>query len=71
MMKRMMFQNEDPTDKSFWQEKLYETWNKHAIPDFHREVFIKCENQNNPKQTIEIIKNEILDLESNRAPVQV
>lgn len=36
-----------------------------------REVFLKCENPIQLKQTIDIIKKEIDELEGNRSPVQV
>ncbi len=58
-------------EKRNWEERLYEIWNKHHIPSFHREVFLKCENPINLKQTIDIIKKEIDDLEGNKSAIQV
>jgi len=58
-------------EKRLQQEKLLATWERLNIPVFHRETFIKCENPQNVKQTIEILKKEIDELETNCAPIQL
>ena len=36
-------------EKKNLEEALLNTWDKFNIPAFHREAFLKCENQNNLK----------------------
>ena len=58
-------------EKKFQQERLLAIWDRLSIPMFHREVFMKCENLQNLKQTIEIIKREIDEIETNCSSIQV
>lgn len=58
-------------DKRALQEKLLSIWEKLNTPLFHREAFLKCENAQNLKQTIEILKREIEELDHNVSPIQV
>jgi len=58
-------------EKRAQQEKLLSIWDRFNIPLFHRDTFLKCENTQNMKQTIEILKREIDELESNCSPIQL
>jgi len=58
-------------EKRAQHEKLLEEWEKLNIPAFHRETFFRCENMQNIKQTTEIIKKEIEELENNCSPIQL
>jgi len=58
-------------EKRALQEKLLGLWERLNTPLFHREAFLKCENAQNLKQTIEILKKEIEELEHNCSPIQL
>jgi len=58
-------------EKRALQEKLLAIWERLNTPLFHREAFLKCENAQNLKQTIEILKKEIEELEHNCSPIQL
>jgi len=58
-------------EKKVLQERLLATWDRLSIPMFHRESFVKCENIQNLKQTVENIKKEIDEIETNCSSVQM
>lgn len=58
-------------EKKFQQERLLATWDRLSIPMFHREAFLKCENLQNLKQTIEILKREQDEIETSCSSIQV
>jgi len=58
-------------EKKLSQERLLATWDRLNIPLFHREAFVKCENIQNLKQTVENIKKEIDEIETNCSSIQL
>lgn len=58
-------------EKKVLQERLLATWDRLNIPMFHREAFVKCENIQNLKQTVENMKREIDEIETNCSSVQL
>jgi len=58
-------------EKKIQQDRLLATWDRLSIPMFHREAFLKCENLQNLKHTVEIIKKEIDDVETSCSTIQL
>jgi len=58
-------------EKRIQEERLFTAWESQNIPIFHQEAFLKCENMQNLKQTIEIIKKEADEIEAHCSPIQL